>query len=168
MSYDDKQIILGNSLDLRVPIGKKEYFEKFNIDFKIAESSIENGCHITDLNKQLFRKFDIPLKETYISYSKIPSSNSEGYIAETIKKYLSQDIDVILTLDYNIMSFDEMGTPCGHALLVNDLSEGNLLTYTNPDTAGSKLLSDCFRINDLLVKAMTETKLGGLWVIERI
>lgn len=161
--YDVKQFLLGSLLDLQISKDEASYFDNICVPYKLTENKSSKGCHIVDLNKQIFEKLNIPLKEHFYSIKHI---NDLDRMKIIIKNALDQDNDILLFLDYATLSFDKANAPIGHCMLISDLVEDNLI-ITSPQTE-REIVIDTIKLDDHFLESIEIMNGGGISVIEKI
>lgn len=118
----------------------------------------QRGCHVTNLNKQLFEPLGLPLEEVYLT----PSWYSYDWMkfVKNMKRTLEDGDDVILSLDHAVV-VGVQGECWRHAVVLEWVSkkESGLIT-PNPSKPTYRERAD----NGRLMRAMSISG-GGVWCI---
>ena len=161
LETDSQQFYLASKMDLRIPENMVKYFEplKDELEFTVSEDKKHNGCNIVDLNKQIFEPLNIPLKEEFHSIRNFMYEPND--ILKIIKNSLDNDDDVIVFLDYCILTHNEADGPRGHSLLISDIDiEKKKLTLTNPITE-REVVVEHIELNERFIRSMESFGYGG-------
>ena len=159
MVYDRHNVNMGMgqkelaiSLDVAIPSKHSKLFP----NAKITDIEKDIGCHVNDLNFQLFNKLNHPFEEIFIHINNIP----EWYLKEKIIESFESDMDILAGINFSTLTNRERNN-INHLIIIEDVY-GEHVQVIIPETEESyrrifaiETLYDSLRVSN-----------DGLWLIK--
>jgi len=131
-------------------------------DYPVADSFENQGCHVTNLNKQLFKPMNIPLQEEYIALGTVRHimEYNDTFLFDLIH---GKDADVIVNLDYSIINTDHK--PSRHVVLVESVDLDDICLVLAPIGDPYANITERKTVNIYKLLEAIKKVDGGFWVI---